>query len=349
MKLPKNIRGRLFLWYATSLISITAFFYLAVHIFSLPYGNVLFIVLLIALALEGYYIIRKMTDELTTLSSRIKTVTRENLSEKVTGIDSEDEIGELANSFNQLLDRLNKAFERERQFIGDVAHELKTPVSTLRGSIEVLLTRDRTKEEYKEELAELLKDINRLSTTIKNILDLAWSEADTARALKETVSLSGIAIQLKEVAIKMATAREITITGSIEKDVLVRGHEDKLFRAILNLIDNAISYTPEKGTVTLSVKKRARLAGAPAKREGQAIVQVKDTGVGIPEADLEHIFERFYRGSTRLPARQGTNKTFGSGLGLAIVQGIITAHRGTIEVESKVGKGTMFTISLPLA
>ncbi len=193
------------------------------------------------------------------------------------------------------------------------------------------MAKDRTKEEYKAELTELLKDTNRLATRIKNILDLAWSEADTARALKETVNLSDIVIQLKEVAEKMAVEKGISVTGSIEKEILVRGHEDKLFRSVLNLIDNAVSYTPKKGNVSLSLKKRS----------SQAIVIVKDTGVGIPESDLPNIFDRFYRGSR-------TNKTFGSGLGLAIVQGIITAHRGTIEVESKVGRGTTFTISLPL-
>src|SRR3989337_1884102 len=150
MKPIKSLRGKLFFWYITSLITVTSFFYFAVHIYTLPYRNIFFTVLLIFLALEGFFIVRKMTDGLIKLSSKIKTITSKNLNEKVTGVDTEDEIGELAFSFNQLLDRLLLAFKRERQFIGDVAHELKTPLSTQRSAIEVALSKNRSPEEYKE-------------------------------------------------------------------------------------------------------------------------------------------------------------------------------------------------------
>lgn len=332
MKLPTSIRGRLFLWYATSLLSITAFFYLAVHILTLPYGNILFFVLLLALALEGFYIIRKMTDTLTTLSSRIKTITSESLSEKITGIESEDEIGELARSFNQLLDRLYEAFKRERQFIGDVAHEVKTPLAAQRTTIEIALTRDRSKEEYRRALQESLIDNNQLSTTLKNILDLAWSEADSARGQFEDFNLSEVVKDLQDLGTKMAVKKQISIKGNVEPNIIAFGKKDKFERALINLVDNAIKYTPEKGTVAITLKKS----------RGQAQFEVKDTGSGISEKDLPHVFERFYRGSK-------TDKTFGSGLGLSITQAIISAHRGDIRAKSQIGRGSEFTVHLPLA
>ena len=326
MKPLKSIRSKLFFWYATSLVSITAFFYLAVHIFALPYGNLLFLILLIALALEGLFIIRKMTNGLLKLSSKIKTITSKNLNEKITDIDSDDEIGELADSFNQLLTRLDEAFKR------DIAHELKTPLSSQRASIELTLSKDRTKKEYQEALTEVLADSNRISGTLKNILDLAWSQAEEAQRGEVIINLSEVIEEIKEIATKLAFDKNITIAGSIELGVSISGRSDKLSRAFLNIVDNAIKFTPKKGTITIDLSKKS----------DAAILRVKDTGIGISDEELPHIFERFYRGSK-------TDKTFGSGLGLAIAQAVVKAHKGTINVKSKVGKGSEFTIFLPLS
>lgn len=330
MKAFKTFRGRLFFWYATSLITITAFFYLAVHIFALPYGNIIFLLLLVVLALEGFFIIRKMTNKLVRLSSKIKSITSKNLNEKVTDIDSEDEIGEMADSFNQLLTRLDEAFKRERQFIGDVAHELKTPLSGQRASLELTLTRDRSKEEYKKAIEEALIDSNRISGTLKNILDLAWSQAQDGQKGETIVNLSEVVTEIKEIATKLVFDKNITIGGSVENEITVSGRSDKLSRAFLNIVDNAVKFTPENGTIIIDLSRK----------NGLAVLRIKDTGMGISEEDLPHVFERFYRGSK-------TDKTFGSGLGLAIVQAVIKAHQGTITVKSKVGKGTTITVILP--
>lgn len=330
MKLQKSLRGKLFFWYATSLVTITAFFYFAVHIFSLPYGNFIFLILLLLLALEGLFIINKMTSGLTKLSTKIKTITSKNLSQKVTGINQKDEIGELADSFNQLLDRLAEAFQRERQFIGDVAHELKTPISGLRGGLELVLTRDRSKEEYKKAIEEAVIDTNRISDTLKNILDLAWSQADDGQKGEIKINLSEIVIEIKEITTKLAYNKNITVEGSIEPGIQVSGRRDKLSRALLNIVDNAVKFTQKDGTVTVDLFRK----------NGTCAFLVKDTGIGISQKDLPHIFDRFYRGSK-------TDKTFGSGLGLAISKAIIKAHKGTIEVKSKVGQGSLFTIVLP--
>ena len=328
----KSIRGKLFFWYATSLVSISALFYLAVHIFSLPYGNLLFLLLLIFLALEGLLIIRKMTDGLTKLSSKIKSITSNNLNEKITDIGDEDEIKELSIAFNSLLDRLHSAFTRERQFIGDVAHELKTPLAAQRTTIEVALSKDRSKKEFREALVESLVDNNRLSSTLKNILDLAWAEADSARRQFEKVNLSEVVSEIKDLAATMAHKKHIAVVGNVELDIFITGKKDKLFRAIVNIVDNAVSYTAEKGSMSISLQKKNE----------QAIIRILDTGIGIAQRDLPHIFERFYRGSKN-------DKVFGSGLGLAIASATIAAHQGKVEVKSNVGHGSEFIISLPLA
>ncbi len=326
-----SIRSKLFFWYTISIVSVAAFFYLAIHVFNLPYGNWLFLVLLVVLALEGLFIIRKMISGLTKLSSKINTITSKNLSEKVTGIDTQDEIGELAESFNQLLARLDEAFNRERQFIGDVAHELKTPVATLKSGIELALSKHRTSQQYKQALSDTLIDVDRLSITIKNILDLAWLGAENTTNKDSNFDLSSALNEFTEIAVKLSAQKHINFESSIEPGITIFGAEDKISRAVLNIIDNAIKYTQAGGSVFLSLKQK----------NNQVIIQVKDTGAGISTADLPHIFDRFYRGSK-------TAKTIGSGLGLAIAHGIITSHHGDIKISSTLGHGTTVTISIPL-
>lgn len=279
----------------------------------------------------GFFLARKALNPITQVSKQLKKISAENLKERVPQLETGDEIEELSQTFNSLLDRLDEAFVRERQFIGDVAHELKTPVATLRGEIEVALSKPRNNEEYKQSLSETLIDANRLTTTIKNILDLAWLGADNASFGEHQCDLSGTVSELKEIAVTIAAKKHISIKGDIQTDITVAGIEDKLSRAILNIIDNAIKYTPQDKSVSISLRKKKNMA----------IIEIKDTGVGINQKDLSHIFQRFYRGAK-------TAKTLGSGLGLAIAQGIIKAHQGDIAVSSVVGKGTDVRITLPV-
>ncbi|MEP7167438.1 MAG: ATP-binding protein [Candidatus Woesebacteria bacterium] len=280
----------------------------------------------------GVFAARTALRPITQVSKQLKKISAENLKERVPDPRTGDEIEELSQTFNGLLDNLDQAFIRERQFIGDVAHELKTPVATLKGGIEVTMSKERTKEEYKNALTETLIDINRLSSTIKNILDLAWIGAQTLDLNDTSFDLSSALVELQEIASKLAMQKRINFASDIRPGMMIGGAEDKIARAVLNLIDNAIKYTPAGGSVSLSLREKT----------GNAVIEVKDTGIGVPENELEHIFKRFYRGSK-------ATKSLGSGLGLAITQGIITAHHGDIQVKSKVGKGTSILITLPLS
>lgn len=287
--------------------------------------------LLVLAGIGGFILARKALTPIAQVSKQLQKISAENLKERVPDPKTGDEIEELSQTFNGLLDHLDQAFVRERQFIGDVAHELKTPVATLKGGIEVTMSKDRTKEEYRQAFDETLIDVNRLSTTIKNILDLAWIGAENASLGDNHFNLSDTLTELKEIAAKLAAQKRIALKGDIVPGIEVGGAEDKISRAVLNIIDNAIKYTPTGGSVIMSLKKKKE----------NAVIEVKDTGIGIPEKELEHIFERFYRGSKAA-------KTLGSGLGLAITQGIVKTHRGEIQVTSKVGTGTLVLITFPL-
>lgn len=327
----KTLRFKLFAFYFGSLALLAVFFYVVVHFLALPHATHTFLIILSLLIIVGFYIIYKITASLGELSSQIANISSTNLSTRIKGIGGDDEIGTLAHSFNKLLDRLDAAFTRERQFIGDIAHELKTPIATMRGGIEIVLNKPQTKEEYKHTLENTLNDIDKLSSTINDVLDLAWSESPHLSSTMPVLNLSSLIEELTEIIQKMADTSPITVESSIKKDVMVHGHKEKLARVILNITDNALKYT-KKGRVMLKLTAD----------ETAATLIISDTGPGIPKEDVTHIFERFYRG-------EQAQKSKGSGLGLAIAQSIVHLHHGTIHLTSLPGKGTAFTIKLPLS
>lgn len=287
--------------------------------------------LLVLAIIGGFLVARKALYPIAQVSKQLKKISAQNLKERVPDPKTGDEIEELSQTFNSLLDHLDDAFVRERQFIGDVAHELKTPVATLKGGIEVTMSKERTNDEYKKAFSETLIDTNRLSSTIKNILDLAWIGAENANLSENNFDLSSALTELQEIAQKLTSQKHITFISKIEPGIVVGGAEDKISRAVLNIIDNAVKYTSNGGSINMSLRKK----------KGMAVIEIKDTGIGIAEKELEHIFKRFYRGSKAA-------KTLGSGLGLAIAQGIIKAHHGDIVVTSKAERGTLVSMTLPL-
>lgn len=258
-------------------------------------------------------------------------ISSENLKRRIKIPQTNDEIEELAHTFNGLLDRLEGAFIRERQFIGDIAHELKTPLATLSGGIELAIAKNRTIEQYQHVLSELRVDADRLSQTLTNILDVAWSKSDSYEHTKDTTDISVVMREITEVAQKLSFGAQITVKASIEDNLVVRGKKDKLFRAILNVVDNAIKYSSHNSTIGMKLFQKTN----------HVTLQIKDTGRGIAHVDLPYIFDRFYRGSK-------TDKTVGSGLGLSIAKAVITSSGGTIDIDSTLGKGTTVKIIFPL-
>jgi two-component system OmpR family sensor kinase len=258
-----------------------------------------------------------------------------DLSERVPLPEKTDELGRLAATFNRMIARLQAAFERQRQFTSAASHELRTPLAVMRGDIEITLRRPRPPEEYQRVLTSNLEEIVRLSRLVEDLLTLARADAAQSVLQCEPMALDQLCQQVIEYILPLAQTRRQTLTYQPPAaPVLIKGDAQRLKQLLLNLIDNALKYTGEEGRITLGLKAEGE----------EAVLTVADTGRGIPPGDLPHVFERFFRHS-----RTTSDKNIsGFGLGLSIVKWIVDSHGGKIEVASKVGEGTTFTVRLPL-
>lgn len=259
-----------------------------------------------------------------------------DLSERVPVPEKMDELGRLASTFNYMISRLQSAFERQKQFTSDASHELRTPLAVMRGELEVTLRRARTPEEYQHTLGSNLEEIIRLSRLVEDLLMLARADAGRVELRCEPVNLTALCQNTTEYISPLAEQREqILIYHPPAQAITINADQQRIKQLLLNLLDNAIKYTEHGGTITLSLSND----------DQQVSLTVTDTGRGIPAEDLPHVFERFFRRSAKTSDRSAS----GSGLGLSIVKWIVDAHGGSIEVQSKVGEGTTFTVRLPLA
>ncbi len=274
----------------------------------------------------------KPVDRLTRAAERIG---RGNLSERVEETRTRDEIGRLAATFNEMISRLEQAFERERNFTANASHELKTPLAILRGDIEVTLRRDRDAQEYRRVLGSSLEEIERLTKLTDDLLTLARSDAGEKMLEFEPVRLDELADEAYAYMRQLAESVSLTLTyDRPASPALVEGDPKRLKQLLVNLLDNAIKYTPAGGRVKLAISAD----------QDSVVIEVSDTGRGIPAETLPHIFDRFYRQSDPRDSR-----VTGFGLGLAISRWIAVAHGGTIAAKSEPGKGSLFSVRLPAA
>ncbi len=262
-----------------------------------------------------------------------------DLSERVPEPASMDEMGRLAATFNDMISRLQAAFERQKQFTSDASHELRTPLAVMRGDIEVTLRRERSSEEYKRALTSNLEEIMRLSRLVEDLLTLARGDTGRIELRCEPVDLNDLCRRMTEYITPLADQREQTLIydpppGAGTAPVTLNADVLRIKQLLLNLLDNAIKYTEPRGKITLGLKTD----------EKAATITVTDTGRGIPPEDLPHIFERFFRRSAKTADRTAA----GFGLGLSIVKWIVDSHGGRIEAKSELGKGTKFIVRLPL-
>jgi heavy metal sensor kinase len=244
-----------------------------------------------------------------------------------------DELDRLASTLNEMLGRLDSAFSEMRQFTADASHELQTPLTILRGEIEVALRSPRSIEEYTTILKSALEEIERISSLVEGLLLLARADAGVLKMDQQTVDLARVVDEVMDRASRLARIKPINlIMGHIEP-LETTGDFAHLKRLALNLVDNGIKYTPSAGIVKVSLENK----------EGSAVISVEDTGPGIPPDEQPQIFQRFYRSPEARSKSQG-----GSGLGLSIVKSIAEAHCGRIELESIPGRGSIFRVYLPL-
>jgi signal transduction histidine kinase len=243
-----------------------------------------------------------------------------------------DEVGQLITAFNQTLARLENLFNTQRRFLADVGHELRTPLTVIKGNVGLM---QRIGEVDEESLATISNEVDRLTRLVGDLLLLAQAESGKLPLALRIVSMDTLVLGIMSEMRVLARDRVQLQLGELDQ-VLVCGDEDRLKQVIVNLIGNAINYTPVGGQIIVSIGKVG----------SQAQLTIRDTGPGIPAQDLPHIFERFYRGE-KSRTRQRDGKGFG--LGLSIAYWIVRNHGGRIEVDSTVGKGTTFCVWLPLA
>jgi signal transduction histidine kinase len=235
-----------------------------------------------------------------------------------------------------MLERLEKGFEQERRFTSDASHELRTPLTALKGRIEVTLSRARSAKEYQETLEDLNQAVDRLVRLTNSLLYLARLDQAGHRWQSETLNLSDLLDSIVDSMGPVAELKQIKLECDIPVSVQAQGNLDQLTRLFLNLVDNALKYTPEGGKVTVRLYK--------VEKTKKVAVEVCDSGPGIAAEHLPHLFERFYRAQSDRASSSG-----GAGLGLAIANEIARQHGGTLEVESAVGQGTTMRVELPLA
>jgi heavy metal sensor kinase len=259
-----------------------------------------------------------------------------DLSRRVSTDLPEDEIGRLAHTFDRLLERTEQSMQRERQFASDASHELRSPLTVLKGEISVALSRARSAEEYRDALAQLELSVDEMSVVVEDLLTLTRASAQTSELRLETVDLAGLVVTVTERLSGIAEAKRIVLTGPAPNGppALVRGDRIRLQRVITNLIDNALRYTPEGG----SIETRVSL------EHGEVRLDAQDTGIGIAPEHIDRVFDRFFRADAARDRESG-----GTGLGLAIAKAIVESHGGVLSVTSQLGRGTCFTIRLPAA
>lgn len=262
----------------------------------------------------------------------IHQITAENLSLRILVPDTKDEIRRLADTFNEMLNRLESAFVSQRQFIEDLTHELKTPLSVIKGELEVTLKRIRSAQEYESVLLSNMEEVNRIIRIVEELLLLARFDSKAISLQNVKIDVNSMLVNLVKDMKILSNQKSISISFDSPAHCHVNGDEEKLKLLFQNVIDNAIKYSPEGGKIKVELLQKDNFA---------AIV-IQDNGIGISEKDCPHIFDRFYRVDN---ARSG----IGFGLGLSIAKSITEAHQGEISVKSIVGAGSTFSVHLPLS
>jgi two-component system, OmpR family, sensor kinase len=284
-------------------------------------------------AAGGRLMARKALKPVDDMSQAARRIDAEALGQRIRERGTGDELDHLAETLNGMLARLQSTFTEMRRFSADAAHELRTPLTALKGTLEVALRAERSGAEYREALASALEEVERLVRLSEDLLLLSRSTAGPESPAAR-VDLESVALDAAAVAARLAKDRGVIVRVGVTAPVAVQGDAGALRRALLNLLENGVKYTPAGGRVEISVAE----AGA------SAVVEVDDTGPGIDAADAERIFEPF----VRLDAARA-RETGGSGLGLAIARSIVVAHRGTLTLGRAPAGGARFTIRLPRA
>lgn len=290
------------------------------------------IVIIIGATIGGWFITGQALKPVRAMTDSAKTIGEGNVEERLPVPDSNDELAELAQAFNEMIERLDSSSKQMQRFTADASHELRTPLTIMKGEIEVALRKTRTPEEWQRIAVSFLDEVNHMSAITDDLLSLARIDSGEMTIAREVIDFDEVITHEAERFRKMAEANHCLITCDSIPGLFVVGDREMLERLVRNLLENAIKYSVHGGDIRVT----ADLIGQ------EIVVSVHDSGMGITREDLPRIFERFYRGQNSL-----TTHRRGTGLGLSICLWITQAHGGQLEVASQVGAGSTFTVRFP--
>ncbi len=297
---------------------------------------------IILAAVGGFYVTKKAFDPIDRIIRTAKSISAEHLDKRLEEGRVDDEISRLSSTLNDMFDRIEEAFKLQKQFTADASHELKTPLTILLGEIEVALNNPRTPEYYQNTLSSAVEEIRRITKIVDDLLTIARLERGQLPLQRHPVRVDELLLDAISKVSNYAALHGVSVnyevknySGHDSEEIFVEGDRDKLLSVFINLLDNAIKYSNNGGTVRVAQKIEDKFAR----------LEIIDSGVGISSADLPHVFDRFYRADK---SRSTSGSQRGTGLGLSISRFLIQAHGGTINIESREGEGTIVTVRLPV-
>ncbi|HTB82916.1 MAG TPA: ATP-binding protein [Candidatus Sulfotelmatobacter sp.] len=282
----------------------------------------------------GYWLLRRALTPVEQITRAAESITQQNLTKRLPVAQTGDELERLSISLNRMIARLDEAFQNSQRFVADASHDLRTPLTVLRGELESLHDDARLDPVLRERVANILEEAVHFSKIVEQLFLLSRLDAGEGRAEWTRFDLAELARNTADQLSLLAEDKKISITCDAPQAQLVEGDSVRLKQVIVNLLDNAIKYTPEKGAIQLRVHGRT----------GHVVLEVEDNGIGISAEALPHIFERFYRVDK---ARSSENES--AGLGLSIVKSICAAHGAQVEAQSTAGRGSCFRVTLAAA
>lgn len=290
------------------------------------------VVVIILAGIGGLFLASRVLKPVERITNTAQEIGESDLSRRI-NVSTDDELGKLASTLNSMIERLEKAFNRQRQFTADASHELRTPLAIMQAESTLALSKERTESDYRKSLEMISQESTYMSSVIGKLLFLARSEAGKEPLHFEDMDIKELIIELSANIEALAEEKSINLEVDAQESLIINGDRVKLRQLFINILENAIRYTPDNGSISISLSRK----------DIYALVKISDTGMGIPKEHLSHIFERFYRVDKARSRAEG-----GVGLGLAISKYIAESHGGKIEVESQEGKGTTFYITIPL-
>jgi heavy metal sensor kinase len=282
----------------------------------------------------GYWLMRRSLQPVDEITERAEGITSTNLSERLPVIRTGDELERLSTALNRMIGRLEDAFQHINRFSADASHELRTPLTILRLELEGIVHNSNLSGSLEDQIGSALEETHRMSRIVESLLTISRLDVGEVKLDKLRLDLSDLAASTAGEMRVLAQEKSIALRTSIEDGIYVDGDRTRLQQVVVNLIDNAIKYTQECGTIEVRVQSEAN----------NAVLEVSDNGVGIPACAISHVFERFYRADKARSRASG-----GAGLGLSIVKAICTAHGAEIGVSSEEGRGSCFRVEVPLA